>query len=262
MSVLIHGSVTSQALTEIPESVMESESGPLPTVHEVYDDGTTAVNHEQHFPQMLQPQIQVVYNDSQLGSESKTESTNLPLPSKDTWAYYWAIILLLIHHIRKLPWSDARIVDDYVPVRDGRGGYGAQKPAVSWYKPRKRDGDMEKVATISPPQLYVVPATPQSGTFLSSTYGAPTSQPAVFVSSPYSEATTAIRPTRTTLTATSAGMSMMSPGASSHEQSRQEVSYSWYSSSPQQFPWQHPYGYDSEMSTPQTHVGSGYFGRC
>ncbi|KIP11991.1 hypothetical protein PHLGIDRAFT_397548 [Phlebiopsis gigantea 11061_1 CR5-6] len=249
--------MTSQALSGIPETIAESEAGPLPAVYEAYDDGTTAMHHEQDFMQMPQPHIQPDYSDSQ--TSSKAESSNLPLPPKDTWVYYWAIILLLVHHIRNLPWTDDRIVDDYVPARDGRGGYGAQKPTVSWYKPRKRARDTEKAgAVITPPQLYVIPATPQSGTVLSSMYAAPV-QPAVVIPSPYSDATTAIRPTRTPLTSTSGGRSMISPGASSHGLGRQELSYSWYSSSPQHFPWQHPSAYGSEMSTPRTHVAGGYF---
>ena len=249
-------------MTDAPGTVVESESEPLPTVHEVFEDGTTVVP-QQGFRPMPQPQIRPAYSDSQLTSEySRTESINLPLPPSDTWAYYWAIVLLLIYHIRKLPWSDTRIVDDYVPARDGRGGYGAQKRTVSWYQPKRRAGDVEKVTSISPPRLYVVPATPQSGTHLSSMSREFPPEPApVIVPSPYSDATTAIRPTRTPLTVTSMGMSMMSPGASSHGLSRQELSYSWYSSSPQQFPWQHPYSHESEMSTPQAHMESGYFGR-
>ena len=252
--------MTSPALSGIPETIAESEAEPLPAIYEQYDDGTTAVHHEQEFMQMPQPHIQPDYSDAQSGSRlSKAESSNLPLPPKDTWVYYWALILFLIHHIRNLPWTDDRIVDDYVPARDGRGGYGARKPTVSWYKPRKRAGDAEKASTvITPPQLYVVPATPQSGTVLSSMYAAPP-PPAVVVPSPYSDATTAIRPVRSPLTATSRGMSVVSPGASSHGLGRQELSYSWYSSSPQQFPWQHPSAYGSEMSTPQTHATSGYF---
>lgn len=247
-------------LYQIPETSVVSESEPMPTVLEDYE-GTTAVNHGAPFAALAQPPPTGIH--TYLGSQTEStdsssrveSSADIPLPPKDTWGYYMAIFLLLIAHIRKLPWSSHRIVDDYVPARDGRGGYGEKKPVVSWYKPRNRDKDAEKTTSISPPQLFVLPPTPQSGTYISPAY-LPQAQNLV-LRSPYSEATTAIRPTRTPMTATSAGLAYMSPGASSHGLGRHSVSYSWYSSSPQQQPWQAMYA--SEMSTPQPHAVGGYF---
>lgn len=205
--------------------------------------------------------------NSQLDSRtSKAESSMAPLPPADTWDYYIARIILFFAHIWSLPWSSPRIVNDYVPARDGRGHYGERKPITEWYKPKTRNKarDAEKAASLSPPAVVVVPATPE-GSYLSSTYGyggAPMHMPMPppsmpmgppVIPSPYSDgAVTAIRPLRSPMSGTSAGIGYSSPGMSSHGQGRHELSYSWYSSSPQPWP---PYA--SDMSLAQTRMTMG-----
>ena len=212
---------------------------------------------------MARPGGADTYSDSDASSErSKAESTHTPLPPVDTWEYYWVLIILFFAHIWRLPWSSHRIVKDYIPVRDGRyRRTGQAKVVESWYKPKKRKKDLEK--TVVSPQFLVVPATPESGSMLSGAYSSAIPQPPV-TPSLYSDATTAIRPTRTPMTVTSAGMNLPSPGMSSHGQGPQSVRYSWYSSSPQHWPWHYPSQglFQSSLTSPQTYVdtpASGYY---
>lgn len=229
---------------------------PGPSSRDTYDDGTTAVHHE--YPRPVWPINSDTYTESHFESRSsQVESLLGPLPPDDTWAYYYARIMLFMDHIRKLPWSSHRIVHDYVPARDGRGHFGENRPPNAWYKPRSRKGDAEK-ATLSPPDVIIVPATPQTTSYFSSMHGygiAPVPPPLLVptVTSPFSDgAVTAIRPTHTPMTATSGGFGYASPGMSSHGMGRHELSMSWYSSSPQQWLPHH-----SEMSSPQTRMTMG-----
>ncbi|EKM61011.1 uncharacterized protein PHACADRAFT_204159 [Phanerochaete carnosa HHB-10118-sp] len=246
--------VTSQALSEIPETSAELDSEPQPT-----DDGDDARTMYPSRFEIVRSDGTPTYMDSEASSEhSKAESIHIPLPPPDTWEYYRVLIIIFFLRIWRLPWSSHRIVRDYVPARDGRARKaGHQKVVESWYKPKNRKDDMEK-PNISPPHLLIVPATPQPGSILSGAYSSALPQPVV-IPSPYSEATTAIRPMRTPGTVTSAGMNLPSPGMSSHGQGYQSVRYSWYSSSPQHYPWQYPF--QSSFTSPQTYIdtpASGY----
>lgn len=148
-------------------------------------------------------------------------------------------------------------MNDYVPARDGRGRYGETKPAVAWYKPRNRHGPDGEKGTSHPPGVFVVPATPQSSGQYTGTFGiAPLPPPPQPMPSFYSDAATAVRPLRTPMTVTSAGIAYPSPGMSSHGLGRHELTYSWYSSTPPE--WPHPQAYLSEISSPQTRMGDGY----
>ncbi|KAI0704845.1 hypothetical protein BC835DRAFT_702487 [Cytidiella melzeri] len=248
-------------LDDISESVEEDNANAIEpqrnqSSQDTYDDGTTAVHHDwslADWPPMRSP----IHTSSQPDSRhSNSESSMRPLPPEDTWAYYFARIAHFAAWLRDLPWSEERIVADFVPARDGRGGFGAERPVNAWYKPKTRKGqyDNEKGSnSISPPAVLVVPATPQSG--LSPNYYsygvAPVPPPPIASSvlrSPLSDdAVTAIRPMRTPMTATSAGLPYNSPGMSSHGMGRHELTYSWYSDSPQQWP-----PYLSQFSSPQT----------
>lgn len=248
--------VAATVLSDIPENSAETEPVPLPTVYEHYDDGTTAVHHERS--PVVMPIPVPFSNPSTVrdsnSRQSKEGSMDIPMPPADTWAYYMCLIQLFFLHIWNLPWSDPRIVEDYVPSRDGRGGYGETKSATSWYM-RKR-GEVEKMGP-SPPPVYVLPPTPQSGSYLSQAFFTPGLRPVI--PSSYSDATTAIRAARTPMTATSAGVTLPSPGASSHGLGQHSIRYSWYSSSPQQYPANL---YGSEFTSPQTTTGPGtpYYG--
>jgi hypothetical protein len=225
---------------------------------DTYDDGTTAVHHD--WPRPIWPPINSPgYTISQLDSENSKRVSSLgPLPPHDTWEYYYARIVHFLSWLHKLPWMDERIVNDYIPARDGRGGFGAERPKTNWYKPKQRKGvDNEKGASISPPAVLIVPATPQTNVSSNYfTYGVAPIPPAFVgqaaIRSPLSDsAATAIRPTHTPLTATSGGLPYMSPGMSSHGMGRHEMTYSWYSDSPQQWP-----PYMSQLSSPQTRLGT------
>lgn len=247
---------TSQALSEIPEASGELESEPGD-----YREGPSTLRPN-HF-EVVRSDGTPSYMESDASSDhSKTPSIHIPLPPYDTWAYYRVLILLFFIRIWRLPWSSHRIVRDYVPLRDGRVRKAKQQKVVeSWYKPKKRDQDAEKT-TVSPPQLFVVPATPQTGSVFSGAQSSVIPRPVV-VPSPYSDATTAIRPTRTPMTVTSAGMNFPSPRMSSHGLGNQSVRYSWYSTSPQHYPWQFPsHLFQTSLTSPQTYVdtpASGYF---
>lgn len=180
------------------------------------------------------------YTNSGLSSQyAKRDSIDVPLPPKDTWAYYARCIQLVLYHIYNLPWSSARIVDDYVPSQDGRSEYGEEKPRIPWYIPRGGVvRDTEKTVSPTPvvPEFFIVPTTPMTTSGL-----APPQFPGG--ARTYSDgAATAVRPMPTPMTATSAGYGYPSPGASSHGQGRHYASYSWYSttpppSQPLAFPW-------------------------
>lgn len=182
--------------------------------------------------------------------DSTPDDDELP-PFEDTWEWYWMRILLWFTFIRSLPWSAPRIVNDYVMEtagRDFRGGKKSMKPATreSWYKPRTNPQDVEKPVISAP--IVFLPATSQSpGAYHRSAFTQHIPMP-----TPYSEAATAIRPTRTPMTVTSAAMDFPSPGASSHGQGRQAMSYSWYSTSAQDYPWQPSHLFSPQTSTPQT----------
>lgn len=204
---------------------------------------------------MNSPISSPMYTNSQLDSRnSKGESFLGPLPPDDTWAYYYARIAHFLMWLHKLPWSEERIVSDFIPSRDGRGGFGAERPVNAWYKSKNRKGrmDNEKGTSISPPGVIIVPATPQSGSGSGYySYGVAPIPPLPVIpvmQSPLSDgAVTAIRPTHTPMTATSAGLPYASPGMSSHGMGRHELTYSWYSESNQ--PWPQ---YLSQFSSPQT----------
>lgn len=198
------------------------------------------------------------YTNSQLDSRNSKEASSLgPMPPDDTWAYYYARVIHFLVWLRNLPWTEERIVNDFVPARDGRGGFGAERPVNAWYKPKKRKGgaDNEKGPSVSPPGIVIVPASPQSGLSSYYAYGvAPVPPPPTmgppFVTSPLSDgAVTAIRPTHTPMTGTSAGLPYGSPGMSSHGMGRHELTYSWYSDTPPQWPPNF-----SQFSSPQTHM--------
>jgi len=246
---------TSQALSGIPETSAELESELQST-----GDGDRAAFMYPDRIEIARSGGTPAYTDSDTSSErSKAESILIPLPPPDTWEYYRVIMIIFFLNIWRLPWSSHRIVKDYVPARDGRARKaGKQKVVESWYKPKKPKGDAEK-STISPPQLFVVPATPQPGSVLSGAYSSALPQPVV-IPSPYSDAATAIRPVRTPATFTSAGINLPSPGMSSHGLGQQSVRYSWYSSSPQNYPWQQ--AFQSSLTSPQTYIDTpapGYF---
>ncbi len=250
---LQQSTIESVGLSDIPEQALSEDLDSNPTQ---YDDGTTFVNHEMPAPAPI-PILRSpgMYTDSRLTSEYSKESSNEPLPPDDTWAYYIRRIQIFIHDIRKLPWSTPRIVHDYIPSQDGRGRYGESKPAISWYTPSNRLH--QEKTNFPPPNVHVVPPTPTS--YINSGYGvAPLPSHISAFPSPYSEgAATAIRPSRTPMTATSAGMGFPSPGLSSHGNGRQVQTYSWYMSSPQQYP---PPNFQSDASTPRTGLGfEGHF---
>ncbi|GJE86076.1 hypothetical protein PsYK624_021560 [Phanerochaete sordida] len=247
--------IASQALSGIPETSAELESSPgfdepvRPSHYEVVrSDGV---------PSYMESDV-----SSSHSAHTKAPSIDIAVPPYDTWAYYWVLIVLFFLRISRLPWSSHRIVKDFVPERDGRfRKTEPQKVVQSWYTRRNRGRDAEKI-TVSPPQLFVVPATPQTASVFS---GAPTSAfpMPVAVTSPYSDAATAIRPTRTPATVTSAGMNLASPGMSSHGLGEQSMRYSWYSSSPQQYPWTYPsHLFQASITSPQTFIdtpASGFF---
>lgn len=255
------------ALEDIPESVerniVESHRGQSSS--DTYD-GTTAVNHNLAWPQPVWPVLNNITNPETppISQYSERVSSFGPLPPEDTWAYYCARIVHFLIWLRELPWSEERIVNDFVPARDGRGGFGKQRPANQWYKPKskKEQFDNEKLASsVSPPMVLVLPATPVSGLsngpilppFASN---GPPVIPAPVIPSPFSDsAVTAIRPTHTPRSVTSAGLSYMSPGMSSHGQGRQELTYSWYSGPETAQAWQ---SYFPQFRSPQANTQSQF----
>ena len=254
-------------LAEIPESSSEYGSGsgsgsdPFPNPYDVPDDGTTAVHQEQTaYPYVyMRPAGSVPYRDSVI---EKIEDSELP-PFEDTWEWYKMRIMLWLVFILNLPWVSPRIVRDYVKEEAGRdyhGGRKNMKPAVkeSWYRPRNPPQDTETL-NISAPVVLLPPSAPQSNAYLSSAYTVPTLPPIVPSQTAYSDAATAIRPARTPMSVTSAAQTFPSPGASSHGAGQQAMSFSWYSSSPQQYPWQPSQVYMPQISSPMTNGGSEYF---
>lgn len=157
-------------------------------------------------------------------------------------------------------------MNDFVPARDGRGGFGEKRPVSTWYKPKKRKSNTNgEKGNVVVPGVIIVPATPQStqsSNYFGYGYGvAPIPPPPVLdvpiIASPSSDGdATAIRPTHTPMSVTSAGLPYMSPGMSSHGLGSQEVTYSWYSSTPMQWP-----AYLSQVSSPQTQtrIGTGMY---
>ncbi|KAI0094652.1 hypothetical protein BDY19DRAFT_988468 [Irpex rosettiformis] len=243
-----------RTLEGIPESVqeemVESQRGHQSS-QDTYNDGTTAVAHNPNWPQPVWPNLNFpVYSSSQVASQYSVRESSLgPLPPEDTWAYYYARIVYFLIWLRDLPWSEERIVSDFVPARDGRGGFGKERPVNKWYRPKNKQvlSDKEKLtSSLSPPMVLVVPATPPYGS--NGSYGfsggpvfpslpsvGPPVLPTPVLPSPLLDSATAIRPTHTPRSATSAGPSLMSPGMSSQGAGRQELTYSWYSGQTQ--PW-------------------------
>jgi hypothetical protein len=225
-----------------------------------YDEGTTTVHYAEPSFLYMRPEGSAPFRDSTMEYVPDDDD---PPPFEDTWEWYRMRILLWVDYIRSLPWAAPRIVNDYVREtagRDYRGGRKTMKSRTkeSWYKPKQGAQNIEK-PVISPPMLFVPPS--QAAAYFASTNPSAVPQSAFTAQTPYSEAATAIRPTRTPMTVTSAAMSFPSPGASSHGGGRQAMSYSWYSTSPQEYPWQPSHLLTPPLSPPQVHEGSGYFDR-
>ena len=261
----------STVLSDIPEdhfdeSISQRPPSRLPPPRPIFPPYRNSTVSESNLDEFGSP----VYRNSDLDPPTPKEgSEDAAAPPKDTWAYYVYLAETFFIHIYNLPWSSPRVVSDYVPMRHGRSK--GRKTPVSWYAPRGIlpqvvEKVVQPVVFIAPtppsgdtpglPELMVMPPTPTLGLTSSEfggsgDYGPP--RPAyVLPESVYSsDAATAVRPTRSPMTATSVGYGFPSPGASSHGQGRHAASYSWYYSSPPPF---QPFGQYYEA----TETATGY----
>ena len=135
--------------------------------------------------------------------------------------------------LKELPWTSDRVAIDYEPTRSGRAFVGKMKPAGSWYTSNKHQ-DIDLLAPASNPPRHSAlhlrsvdggtTASIRSGTRITPDYRSPIGS---YMTSPVTITT--------------------SPGASSHGQGQQGMSYSYYFAPPQPL-----YVYPSPMSTPIT----------
>ncbi|KAJ3552061.1 hypothetical protein NM688_g4355 [Phlebia brevispora] len=151
----------STVLSDIPETSAETETSPRPHLPRPQPFQPFAVIPDTVPMEMVSSPT---YTNSALESRnSKDVSIDIPLPPEDTWAYYIRRVQIVLIYVWNLPWSSARIVNDYVPARDGRSRYN-EKPRVPWYTPRggATNRDEEKLVQPAPviPEFFILPPTP------------------------------------------------------------------------------------------------------
>ena len=167
---------------------------------------------------------------------AKMDSPIRLAPPDDSFKTHFTRVQNFFHELKNLPWTSDRVALDYVPAASGRAHVGKSKPHGSWYDAVNQRGHQE-IDLLAP---ATVPA--RRGTIQSRSEG----------SASLRSATRMQQDGRTPASyMTSPGGLMSSPGASSHGQGHQMMSYSYYFAPPQPL-----YVYQSPMAMPMHHGGT------
>ncbi len=158
-------------------------------------------------------------------------------PPDDSFSTHIARVQNFFHELKNLPWTSERVALDYVPARSPRAHIGKAKPHGSWYTGVNQKGHQE-IDLLAPAPVPARRGTIQSRSEASASIrsGGMRMQPDGRTPASYM---------------TSPGGLLPSPGASSHGQGHQMMSYSYYFAPPQPL-----YVYQSPMTMPMAHGGT------